>query len=115
MVEVQARVGERLVAEGEIVFAHVNEAAGGESKIDQKNFVFTILRNVFWKIGVLGDYKRPFWKFAWSQLRRGNIESFIQVSLISHHLITFAREASGGRQNASNYSLKLREAQVPAE
>jgi hopanoid C-2 methylase len=37
------------------------------------------------------------------------------VSLVSHHLITYAREASHGRQNASNYSLKLREAQVPAE
>ena len=74
-----------------------------------------ILRNLIWKVGVLGDYKRTFWKFAWSQLRRGNIESFISVALISHHLITFAREASRGRQNASNYSLKLREAQVPAE
>jgi hypothetical protein len=64
---------------------------------------------------VLGDYKRPFWKFAWSQLKRGRLESFISVALISHHLITFAREASRGQQNASNYSLKLREAQVPAE
>ena len=35
------------------------------------------------------------------------------MSLVSHHLITYAREASHGRQNASNYSLKLREAQVP--
>jgi hopanoid C-2 methylase len=27
----------------------------------------------------------------------------------------FARAASGGQQNASNYSLRLREAAVPAE
>jgi len=54
MVEVQAHVGDRLVAEGEIVFAHVNEAAGGDSKIDQKNFVFTILRNVL-NVGKAGD------------------------------------------------------------
>jgi hopanoid C-2 methylase len=74
-----------------------------------------ILRNIFWKIGLLGDYKRPFWKFAFAQLRRGDIESLISVSLISHHLITYAREASRGHQNASNYSLRLREAQVPAE
>jgi len=22
----------------------------------------TLLRNIFWKVGVLGDYKREFWK-----------------------------------------------------
>ncbi len=42
MVEVQAHVGERLVADGEIVFAHVDENAGGGVKIDQKNFVFSM-------------------------------------------------------------------------
>jgi 3-hydroxyacyl-[acyl-carrier-protein] dehydratase len=42
MVEAQAHVGDRLVAEGEIVFAHVDENAGGDVKIDQKNFVFSM-------------------------------------------------------------------------
>jgi hypothetical protein len=56
-----------------------------------------------------------FWKFAWSRLRRGDIESLISVTLIAHHLIMFARAASGGQQNASNYSMRLREASVPAE
>jgi hypothetical protein len=37
------------------------------------------------------------------------------VTLIAHHLIMFARAASVGQQNASNYSLRLREASVPAE
>ena len=23
-----------------------------------------MLRNIFWKVGVLGDYRREFWKFA---------------------------------------------------
>ena len=35
--------------------------------------------------------------------------------MIGHHLIMFARAASSGKQNASNYSVRLREAQVPAE
>ena len=53
-VEVQAHVGERLVAEGEIMFAHVDDAAGGGAKIDQKNFVFSILGGVL-DIGKAGN------------------------------------------------------------
>ena len=74
-----------------------------------------ILRNIFWKVGVLGDYRKVFWKFAWGRLRRGDLEGLISSTLMSHHLIMFARAAVSGRQNASNYSLRLREAQVPAE
>lgn len=40
LVECQAKVGDRLVAEGEIFFAHVDDAASGA--IDQKNFVFSM-------------------------------------------------------------------------
>ena len=36
-------------------------------------------------------------------------------ALLAHHLILFARAASVGQQNASNYSIRLREASVPAE
>jgi hypothetical protein len=35
--------------------------------------------------------------------------------VVAHHLIIYAREASRGHANASNYSLRLREAAVPAE
>jgi radical SAM superfamily enzyme YgiQ (UPF0313 family) len=75
----------------------------------------TILRNMFWKVGILGDYKIQFWKFALRRLARGEIEHFISSMLVAHHLIVFARAASGGRQNASNYSMRLRELSVPAE
>ena len=54
MVEVQAHVGERLVADGEIMFAHVDEAAQSGAKIDQKNFVFSMLRGVL-DVGKAGD------------------------------------------------------------
>jgi radical SAM superfamily enzyme YgiQ (UPF0313 family) len=74
-----------------------------------------MLRNIFWKVGVLGDYKRVFWKFALGRIKRGDIEGLIGATLVAQHLITFARAASSGRQNASNYSLRLREASVPAE
>jgi radical SAM superfamily enzyme YgiQ (UPF0313 family) len=74
-----------------------------------------MLRNIFWKVGVLGDYRKVFWKFALSRLRHGDIEGLISSTLVAHHLIKFARAASIGQQNASNYSMRLREASVPAE
>jgi radical SAM superfamily enzyme YgiQ (UPF0313 family) len=74
-----------------------------------------MLRNIFWKVGVLGDYKRAFWKFAMRRLVRGEIEYLISGIMVAHHLINFARDASGGQTNASYYSLKLQDAAVPAE
>jgi len=75
----------------------------------------TMLRNILWQVGVLGDYRAAFWKFAWRRLRRGEIEHFLSVMLVAHHLIVYARAACTGLANASNYSLRLREAQVAAE
>ena len=74
-----------------------------------------MLRNIFWQVGVLGDYKLEFWKFALRRLARGEIEHFLEAMTVAHHLIMFARAASVGQQNASNYSVRLREASVPAE
>lgn len=74
----------------------------------------TILAKVIGKVGFSGDYKAVFWKFAFQRLARGDVEGLIQVALVSHHLIMFSRAASGGLQNASHYSARLREA-VAAE
>jgi radical SAM superfamily enzyme YgiQ (UPF0313 family) len=74
-----------------------------------------MLRNIIWKVGVLGDYRSAFWKFALRRLARGEIEYLISSILVAHHLILFAREASGGNTNASYYSLKLQNAAQPAE
>jgi hypothetical protein len=74
-----------------------------------------MMRNIFWKVGVLGDYRRVLSKFALGRIRRGDMEGLIGCTMIAHHLITFARAASSGKQNASNYSIRLREASVPAE
>lgn len=55
MVSCTAHVGERLVAEAEIVFAHVDEAASGSGRIDQKNFVFSMSLLGVLDVGKAGD------------------------------------------------------------
>ncbi len=55
MVECTAHVGDRLVAAAEIVFAHVNDAAAGSGKIDQKSFVFGMQLLGVMDVGKAGD------------------------------------------------------------
>jgi radical SAM superfamily enzyme YgiQ (UPF0313 family) len=74
-----------------------------------------IAGRMIWHIGIRGNYRGVFWKFALKRLRNGEIEELIMVGLIAHHLILFAREASSGRRDASHYTFKPRETLVPAE
>ena len=67
-----------------------------------------IMANLFLRVGVLADYRRIFWDMAKPLLREGRIEDMIHVSLVAHHLISFARAAASGEQNASFYSSKER-------
>ena len=76
--------------------------AKGNGKQERKKIVLT---------GIAGRLGR----LALGRLRRGDLEGLIGSVLIGHHLIMFARAASSGQQNASNYSIRLREASVPAE
>ena len=55
-------------------------------------------------IGILADYRRPFWHAVRYALRRGLIGDALAMSFISRHLIEFTREALRGEQNASFYS-----------
>src|SRR3954453_4330029 len=57
-----------------------------------------MLRNIIWQVGVLGDYRKVFWKFALERLMRGDIEGLIASATVAHHLIMFARAASVGEQ-----------------
>ncbi len=59
LVSCTAHVGERLVAEAEIVFAHVDEAASGSGRIDQKNFVFSMSLLGVLDVGKAGDGSTP--------------------------------------------------------
>jgi hypothetical protein len=66
---------------------------------------------VFLHIGILSDYRRPFWRAARHALRRGQIDAVLGMGFIAHHLIQFTREALRGEQNASYYSTKTRTAE----
>ncbi len=68
-----------------------------------------LLANLFVRVGVFSDYRRTFWRMAKAALKAGDIERMIHISLVSHHLITFSREALQGKQNASFYSTNVRE------
>jgi radical SAM superfamily enzyme YgiQ (UPF0313 family) len=74
-----------------------------------------MMRNIVWRLGIVGNYKRAFWAFAGSLLLRGNIEDMIASIIVAHHVIVFSREASDGRARASYYSAALEGASVPAE
>jgi len=66
-----------------------------------------IMANLLLRVGLLSDYRATFWDMARPLLREGRIEEMIHVALVAHHLITFARDAAQGEQNASFYSAKL--------
>jgi hopanoid C-2 methylase len=69
----------------------------------------TLAANLLIRIGLLADYRRPFWRMAWHAIKRGQIEALFGVGFIAYHLIEFSREALRGRQNASFYSARARE------
>jgi radical SAM superfamily enzyme YgiQ (UPF0313 family) len=63
-----------------------------------------LLGRIVWRIGVLGDYRRTFWRVAGPALRRGQVEEMIQAAVVSHHLIEFTRQCLRGLQEASFYA-----------
>jgi radical SAM superfamily enzyme YgiQ (UPF0313 family) len=68
-----------------------------------------ILGRILLHVGVLAPYRRDFWRHVGPLLKAGKIEEAIHLGVVAHHLITFAREAAAGRQNASFYSNRQRE------
>ncbi|QGM96646.1 B12-binding domain-containing radical SAM protein [Methylocystis parvus] len=67
-----------------------------------------MLLRICWKLGVVADYRRIFWAYAWPRIKTGRIEDVISVGILAKHLITYARKACAGKLNASNYSARLR-------
>ncbi|MBV9331226.1 MAG: B12-binding domain-containing radical SAM protein [Alphaproteobacteria bacterium] len=67
-----------------------------------------IARHLLVKVGIRSDYRDTFWKLCGPLLKAGRIEQVIHVGLVAHHLISFAREAAAGHQNASFYSARSR-------
>lgn len=72
-----------------------------------------MMKNILFQVGLLGSYRKTFWKMARPALKAGEIESVIHVGLIGHHLIQFAQECAEGDESASFYSQKLRETAPP--
>ncbi len=68
----------------------------------------TLFFNLVLHVGILADYRRPFWRMAWKAMKRGQMEALFGVGFISYHLIEFSRQALRGAQNASFYSARAR-------
>ena len=62
--------------------------------------------NIVVRIGILSDYRRPFWRAAGEALKRGQIEAIFNMGFVAHHLIKFSRNALSGKENASFYSAR---------
>jgi radical SAM superfamily enzyme YgiQ (UPF0313 family) len=65
-----------------------------------------IFRRIIWRVGIRSDYRRHFWKMAWTELKQGNVETMFQVAMVAHHLITYARACTQGKMQSSNYSIR---------
>ena len=74
-----------------------------------------IFGRILWTVGVKSDYRRHFWKMAWTELKQGNVETMFQVAMVAHHLITYARECTEGKMQSSNYSVRQVEAEREAK
>jgi radical SAM superfamily enzyme YgiQ (UPF0313 family) len=63
---------------------------------------------VLWHVGVKSDYRREFWRTVAPAFRRGGIdrglESLLQVAVVSHHLISFTRQALAGNGETAFYA-----------
>jgi len=63
-----------------------------------------IFGNLLVRVGLLSDYREVFWRMAKRTLAEGNFEALFHIGTVSHHLITFAREAGAGQRGASFYN-----------
>ena len=71
--------------------------------------------NIAFRVGLLADYRRPFWRAARHALRRGQIDAVLGMGFAAYHLIEFSREALRGDQNASFYSTLKRERKLESQ
>ncbi len=68
---------------------------------------------IIWCCGIRGHYRREFWGMFWRELKAGQIENIFQIAMVAHHLIVYARECLEGKLQASNYSSRKTEADLP--
>jgi radical SAM superfamily enzyme YgiQ (UPF0313 family) len=101
-----AAIYRRFAYHVEHVFPNRITPPNSKQRVNLRNIALAlrILGNLLVRVGILSDYRDVFWKMAKQALRRGNVEALIHIGMVSHHLITFAREAGAGRQGASFYN-----------
>jgi len=91
---------------------YVNRMVGpvrGKLTINNLRGAAVLAFNVVFRVGILSDYRRAFWRAALKALRRGQIDAVLGMGFVAHHLIRFTREALQGHHNASFYSARGRE------
>ncbi|MDX6766571.1 MAG: B12-binding domain-containing radical SAM protein [Candidatus Methylacidiphilales bacterium] len=96
----------RYEAQAEITYRnrYVPPVADQLTWANLKRFIGVSWR-MLWIVGG-SDYREHFWAMFWRQLRLGNIETIIQVGMVAHHLILYARDCTRDRMQASNYSAR---------
>jgi len=101
-----AAIYRRFAYHVEHVFPNRITPPNSRQRVNLKNILLAlrVVGNLLVRVGILSDYRDVFWKMAKQALRRGNVEAMIHIGMVSHHLITFAREAGAGRQGASFYN-----------
>jgi len=82
--------------------------ARGKLTINNLRGALVLAFNVALRVGLLSDYRQPFWRAALKALRRGQIDAVLGMGFVAHHLIHFTREALRGHHNASFYSARER-------
>ena len=83
--------------------------ARGQLTVNNLWRALTLAFNLVIRVGLISDYRRPFWRAARHALRHGQIDAALGIGFAAHHLIQFSREALSGKQNASFYSANTRE------
>jgi hopanoid C-2 methylase len=112
------RLFDRLTHQVDATYANrMKTPARGKLKWSNISFALVLAFRVALRIGILSDYRKPFWRAARHALHRGKVDSMLAMGFVAHHLIEFTREALRGEQNASYYSAKprVKESARPAE
>jgi hopanoid C-2 methylase len=87
----------------------------GKLTINNLRTMLVLAFNIAVRIGIISDYRRPFWRAALPALRRGQIDAALSMGVVAHHMIRFTREALRGEQNASFYSMQSHRSTPVAE
>jgi len=89
--------------------------ARGKLTIPNLRAALVLAFNIVLRVGLLSDYRRPFWRAVRHAFRRGQIDAVLGIGFVTYHLIEFSREALRGDQNASFYSTLKRERKLESQ